>query len=143
MRNRRNLTWIVCLILAVICLSTCSLFGWGKSTDTAAPNQTVEPGAEVSSTSEPASDNSESEKEGKINNTTDASTDAQMPEIEIPDAPDPTNTQPKQTMMPEQESESIPKPEKEPESTPTPDQESGNSDMTVDENGDILLPEIP
>ena len=159
MRHKHIWAWIACLALLVCSLSACSLFGRDKDGETAAPGQTAEPSAEVSaspapsatvigspepaqgaeqspeqspeqSTSVPTPDHA---KEANPNDTAAPFSGTELPEIEIPVASDQVDPQTENTPMPEQE----------PESTPVPEQESGMHDITIDQNGDILLPEVP
>ena len=151
MRRKQIWVWIVGLALVVCSLSACSLFGRDKDGETSAPSQTAEPSAEVSASPapsatvigspEPAQGAEQSPEQSPEQSTSvptpdhaaEPSTGTELPEIEIPVVPDPSVPQPETTPMPEQE----------PESTPIPEQESDIDDITTDENGDILLPEVP
>ena len=155
MRRKHIWVWIACLALLVCGLTAWLLFGGDNGRETAAPSQTVAPGDEVPDGSalssaatgnpEPAQEAEQSPeqsasvptpdhaKEANPNDTAASFTGTELPEIEIPVASDQVDPQTENTPMPEQE----------PESTSAPEQESGINDITIDQNGDILLPEVP
>ena len=155
MRRKHTWVWIACLALLVCGLTAWLLFGGNKGRETAAPSQTVAPGDEVpdghapsaaaTENTEPAQEAEQSPEQSTSvptpahvieedpNDTAAPFSGTELPEIEIPVASDQVDPQTENTPMPEQE----------PESTPVPEQESGMHDITIDQNGDILLPEVP
>ena len=170
MRHKQIWAWIACLALLTSCLSGCSLFGNRKNGETVQTSLTQEPAsaaAEHSDASsdetkdttteeqaEPATPNQVIDTDNQMDTIVAAEpdTDVELPEIEIPVVPS-------DTMKPDNEGADIHEPVStpqspapivtEPEASNLPQQEPetqpdpGNSDIVVDHNGDILLPEVP
>ena len=170
MRRKTLWVWIMCIILLVCSLSACSLFSNRKSGETAQMPSTQEPAPTAAVRSDAVSDEIEDtsaqdqaepsapNQEIDIENQTDTSAavepnaDVELPEIEIPVAPsdtgkpdnkgtdihEPVSTPENSTPPATGPTESSPPPQ-EPEAQPDP----ANSDIVIDQNGDILLPEVP
>ncbi len=133
MRRKKYIAWIICLILLLACLSCCYLFLNGRNEDKTADD----PGQEAVEPSETPSG-------------------TELPEIDIPDGTD----QPvSQTETQEYNTESaVSGPSGSDTSADTsgnsssqsadssdqePEQGQEESGVFIDENGDILLPEVP
>lgn len=148
MKRKKLWIWIVCLVLLLGCAVAVLLLrqprqdGAEQTSPTTAPitaaeERTEDPGIPTENPEPLPTDTAppeETEKQPDASAPADAGTAAgpagiELPEIEIPTAqPDAGDDIQENT------------PEPEPDDTQP---EWGNSDIVIDENGDILLPEVP